>query len=101
MTTRPYGMPKYQHAAAVLRAEVQSGVYAAGESLPSETKLVERFNYDRSTIRKALAQLRQEGLVISEQGRDRKSTRLNSSHVAISYAVFCLKKKNHTNNAKR
>src|SRR5436305_14272290 len=29
------------------------------------------------------------------QRRDRKSTRLNSSHVRISYAVFCLKKKNH------
>src|SRR5258705_3656587 len=29
--------------------------------------------------------------------RDRKSTRLNSSHLGISYAVFCLKKKNrHT-----
>src|SRR5699024_12519787 len=27
---------------------------------------------------------------------DRKSTRLNSSHVSISYAVFCLKKKNKT-----
>src|SRR3712207_7900813 len=27
------------------------------------------------------------------QGRDRKSTRLNSSHANISYAVFCLKKK--------
>src|SRR3712207_7395188 len=27
---------------------------------------------------------------------DRKSTRLNSSHANISYAVFCLKKKNHT-----
>src|SRR5690349_24255212 len=27
-------------------------------------------------------------------GEDRKSTRLNSSHVEISYAVFCLKKKN-------
>src|SRR5207249_9716963 len=26
--------------------------------------------------------------------RDRKSTRLNSSHVSISYAVFCLKRKN-------
>src|SRR5258707_11720285 len=26
---------------------------------------------------------------------DRKSTRLNSSHANISYAVFCLKKKNH------
>src|SRR5437870_11538343 len=33
--------------------------------------------------------------VISEPSKvaDRKSTRLNSSHVAISYAVFCLKKK--------
>src|SRR5690625_2996426 len=30
-------------------------------------------------------------------GLDRKSTRLNSSHVAISYAVFCLKKKKNTN----
>src|SRR5690625_201499 len=29
----------------------------------------------------------------SQRLRDRKSTRLNSSHVAISYAVFCLKKK--------
>src|SRR3712207_7449308 len=28
--------------------------------------------------------------------RDRKSTRLNSSHANISYAVFCLKKKNNT-----
>src|SRR5437868_12108529 len=28
------------------------------------------------------------------QKQDRKSTRLNSSHVSISYAVFCLKKKN-------
>src|SRR5690625_1004745 len=33
------------------------------------------------------------------QKRDRKSTRLNSSHVAISYAVFCLKKKNKNANS--
>src|SRR5690625_5559988 len=32
---------------------------------------------------------------------DRKSTRLNSSHVAISYAVFCLKKKNRTHSVRR
>src|SRR5690554_7688273 len=32
--------------------------------------------------------------VVVEVGEDRKSTRLNSSHVRISYAVFCLKKKN-------
>src|SRR5207249_9282201 len=44
-----------------------------------------------------------EGLEIEELGHarevfkgDRKSTRLNSSHVSISYAVFCLKKKKKT-----
>src|SRR5437868_12075516 len=31
--------------------------------------------------------------VLGESREDRKSTRLNSSHVSISYAVFCLKKK--------
>src|SRR2546427_8687374 len=31
----------------------------------------------------------------STEGADRKSTRLNSSHSQISYAVFCLKKKKH------
>src|SRR5699024_12682078 len=34
------------------------------------------------------------GFAFDEVGADRKSTRLNSSHVSISYAVFCLKKKN-------
>src|SRR5438132_9064335 len=33
--------------------------------------------------------------------RDRKSTRLNSSHTVISYAVFCLKKKNELEVARR
>src|SRR3712207_6999589 len=32
---------------------------------------------------------------LPEAGGDRKSTRLNSSHANISYAVFCLKKKNN------
>src|SRR2546430_13558971 len=42
------------------------------------------------------------GQIVAHRGvavvqRDRKSTRLNSSHSQISYAVFCLKKKNTTN----
>src|SRR5207249_6851928 len=43
------------------------------------------------------SELRQ-GPGIQNVRRDRKSTRLNSSHVSISYAVFCLKKKKHKNN---
>src|SRR5690625_1448595 len=38
-----------------------------------------------------------QGVELAVFDRDRKSTRLNSSHVAISYAVFCLKKKNKKN----
>src|SRR5690625_6858023 len=37
--------------------------------------------------------IRQPAALCGLTGLDRKSTRLNSSHVAISYAVFCLKKK--------
>ena len=35
-------------------------------------------------------------VILANQGLDRKSTRLNSSHGYISYAVFCLKKKKKT-----
>src|SRR3712207_8487421 len=40
------------------------------------------------------AQARRDNLDLFVKGVDRKSTRLNSSHANISYAVFCLKKKN-------
>src|SRR5256885_13289411 len=36
----------------------------------------------------------EEAAPVMRSWRDRKSTRLNSSHLVISYAVFCLKKKN-------
>src|SRR5262245_65183024 len=37
----------------------------------------------------------------ARRGRDRKSTRLNSSHLGISYAVFCLKKKKTTKHKRK
>src|SRR2546422_1276080 len=49
------------------------------------------FRRRRGDLRNQLGQLR----VIGPHG-DRKSTRLNSSHGYISYAVFCLKKKKNT-----
>src|SRR5690348_18217251 len=42
--------------------------------------------------------VRRPGLPPDEVPQDRKSTRLNSSHPSISYAVFCLKKKKKKNN---
>src|SRR2546426_6018921 len=43
-----------------------------------------------------VAEMSREGAVMAAL-RDRKSTRLNSSHLVISYAVFCLKKKTKKN----
>src|SRR5207244_13451724 len=64
------------------------------EAVPGETEtrlsraLKRRFPEVPEDLPRALASIR--------QGLDRKSTRLNSSHQIISYAVFCLKKKkNH------
>src|SRR5438874_3428653 len=47
----------------------------------------------RAPNRARLQQMSPENVRLALLGGDRKSTRLNSSHVEISYAVFCLKKK--------
>src|SRR5438045_5420115 len=44
------------------------------------------------------ADVRDPAGMFSVPAQDRKSTRLNSSHLGISYAVFCLKKKKNTTN---
>src|SRR5687768_18341762 len=54
-------------------------------------------------VSKVVKELEGEGIALFPSGGmngkiDRKSTRLNSSHGYISYAVFCLKKKNKTKN---
>src|SRR3712207_7096001 len=84
--------------AAVLRAVVEEFV-RTGEPVGSET-VAERHSLGVSsaTIRNEMAALEELGYLShphTSAGRvpDRKSTRLNSSHANISYAVFCLKKK--------
>src|SRR5207253_9551770 len=53
----------------------------------------ELYKATHKDVYKAAADKRAKSLMNRWRPRDRKSTRLNSSHVAISYAVFCLKKK--------
>src|SRR2546427_4444820 len=57
-------------------------------------RLLEKF--DRQFLTRAIAHAG--GNLSKAARRDRKSTRLNSSHSQISYAVFCLKKKKKTHN---
>src|SRR3989475_4552896 len=65
---------------------VQHATALAGGELPSRVGARER----RHVAVRAL-----EVAPLCQVPRDRKSTRLNSSHSQISYAVFCLKKKKH------
>src|SRR5256885_7040122 len=62
----------------------------------------ERHRFVRGDIcdREAVLAALEEGTdaVVNFERGDRKSTRLNSSHLVISYAVFCLKKKKKNNN---
>src|SRR2546430_6581349 len=53
---------------------------------------------ERRPMSEAVVELRDVFCVHRTNEGDRKSTRLNSSHSQISYAVFCLKKKNTTRN---
>ncbi|HUT55923.1 MAG TPA: GntR family transcriptional regulator [bacterium] len=54
---------------AVLRKEIFTGVYQPGDKLPPERELAERFGISRSTLRKALLLLAQEGWIEIVQGR--------------------------------
>src|SRR3712207_8047202 len=63
---------------------------AVGKGLGTLARVHGRLTHHEPGRRAQTAWLR------SMRGEDRKSTRLNSSHANISYAVFCLKKKKHT-----
>src|SRR5699024_11594493 len=52
-----------------------------------------RFSARAVGLRRSICTDASPGGRMPQSGEDRKSTRLNSSHVSISYAVFCLKKK--------
>src|SRR5690625_5544572 len=72
------------------------GVYVAGGGQIEGANLLKALkagflHYGGRWLNEDFDRSKAEGLLIYTS--DRKSTRLNSSHVAISYAVFCLKKK--------
>ncbi|MFF3754247.1 GntR family transcriptional regulator [Streptomyces sp. NPDC002018] len=61
-------LPKYDQIAGDLRGKIVRGELAAGQVLPSERELTERWKVSRATVVKALDVLRQEGLIETRQG---------------------------------
>src|SRR2546422_4037335 len=69
------------------------------EILESDGQLIEAASQSYSTEAEAVRAGNARARDIRKFGVDRKSTRLNSSHGYISYAVFCLKKKKNKMNS--
>src|SRR3712207_8899388 len=70
---------------------------ADAETIEIDFDMIPRATYCQPQIASfgySEAQARDKGYDVKVAKLDRKSTRLNSSHANISYAVFCLKKKN-------
>ncbi len=62
------GPPLYLQVARALKEEILSGAFPVGSQLPAEHDLRRRFSVSRFTVREALRQLREDGLVLSRQG---------------------------------
>src|SRR3989475_6012170 len=95
------------HRAAASSAAFRTNSVRSSESDPKPPNAKYRFSPPRSSLMRApasrlpVARPSATSLLVDISSRmelDRKSTRLNSSHSQISYAVFCLKKKKKTNN---
>ncbi|GAA1794283.1 hypothetical protein GCM10009735_27840 [Actinomadura chokoriensis] len=62
-------VPKYAQLASILRRRIESGALAPGDPIPSETALEGEFGLARGTIRKAVAMLREEGVIVTTRGK--------------------------------
>ena len=56
-------VPPYKQIAAIIRARIESGEYPKGTRIPTESEIVETWEVARTTARRAVALLRDEGLV--------------------------------------
>lgn len=61
--------PLYQQVADLLAGQIERGELEPGQPLPSETSLVQTYGVARGTVRRAVAELRERGLVITAPQR--------------------------------
>ena len=62
-------VPVWRQLVAILRDRIESGEYPPGRPIPSENQLAQEHELARATVRKAIGELKAEGLVQGVQGR--------------------------------
>jgi len=70
-------VPPYRQIAAIIKRGILSGQYPPDTRIPTETELVETYEVARSTARRAVAALRDEGLVYTVPARGTYVARLD------------------------
>jgi GntR family transcriptional regulator len=68
-------LPPYRQIAGILRRRIESGQYPPDTRIPTESELVESFEVARTTARRAIAALREEGLIYTVPQRGSYVTR--------------------------
>lgn len=69
MLTSGTGEPLYLQLKNQLLDDISAGVYTKGQRIPTENELAQTFSVSRITVRKALKELEQEGLLVRRQGK--------------------------------
>lgn len=72
-------VPPYQQIAEILRRRIRAGRYRPDTRIPTESELVEEFEVARTTARRAVSALREEGLIYTVPNRGSYVTRPSSA----------------------
>jgi DNA-binding GntR family transcriptional regulator len=76
---------KYKDLLDQLKIDIQNGVYARGQKLPSENELADSTGYSRQTVRHAIGILEKEGFLVVRTDRNHKEMDYSSS---LGYTYF-------------
>jgi GntR family transcriptional regulator len=88
--SRPIALPLHRQLRDLMIARIDSGEWSPGTYLPSETRLAEEYGVSVGTLRKALLDLAQEGIVARRQGKGTVVTTHNSD--AVLFRFFNLRR---------
>ncbi len=87
------GLPMYRQLSNIIRTNVENGVYEVNQKIPTEMELSKKYNVSRVTVRKALEELVEDGILLRKQGKgtfisEKKTT--NANYPQTSFADACL-----------
>lgn len=86
-------IPLYEQVADLLRKDIRSGVFDSSKKLPTEGELAEKYGISRITVRHAVSELVQEGLVERKQGKGtficQAVMHKPISHSSLSFTELC------------